>query len=363
MTFQFFKLSVKSFLIVIIMNIFNFEFVVADSNIESVFLKGKKNFFQNKINQENSEVAKESLTIGGFFMGLNISEIAQLSRIKEIAPLQEKFFELYDTIDWPKEKVELNSLIVIRKESMKSFTSDLLIDEGDSLIYSIREFYKLLPLAQKIPIIKLVEVAKDLLIYLRSDPSFGELYDVVYHDRFLSFFRKRIVYLPNFIQKEIDFEFNNEKLVYKNEKNIEMTKLIRNKNLTPSEANELVALSRSTQIFEQSNSLVGDLGGWIGNFKGIFASGEVQTFCHEEALMYYFFTKTLSARGSLRFFKPVGTILRLGHEATLIQNQRTKNYFVLDSWPEDGGSLAHILTKEDWAQRFDDKNLISTLYE
>jgi hypothetical protein len=234
------------------------------------------------------------------------------------------------------------------------YDSDLNLepDEYDEIKFKLTEFSEFLPYFDLIDFNRIVQNAKNIYQFLKEDSFYGQIYDIVYHWRVPGFFRVRAVYLSRFEQKKIDEIF----------KNIEVSDdSILTNQLLLSESQELLAISKSAGLFENFTFLSGDWGGWFGNIFSFLAASSEQTVCHEEAMTFYYFIKVLEDRHLLHYFKPISTILRIGHEATLIQNLRTLDFYVVDSWIEDGGVPARIYTKEDWVSNKDDNYLFKNL--
>lgn len=128
--------------------------------------------------------------------------------------------------------------------------------------------------------------------------------------------------------------------------------LLRAGTLTPEELSELRALRVGIALFERRFALLReDEGGWEGNLSS-------EPFvCTDEATTTSFLVDRLEAAGALtRFRQHAGRfahrsptpILPDDHYAVMLRNERTGDYWVVDSWAEDGGAPPAV----DTLQRF-----------
>ncbi len=140
--------------------------------------------------------------------------------------------------------------------------------------------------------------------------------------------------------------------------------LIREGRLSRPEIVELRAVRGATRLFERSTPYGADHGGWTGNLwsEGLGIAGE--TNCQQEADTYVFFLQQLEDRGLLRHFAPSGRVrvnvpgIAPGlpsvagrermHAGALLVHRRTGDYFVVDSWIENGGEPAHVVPLATW---------------
>jgi hypothetical protein len=122
--------------------------------------------------------------------------------------------------------------------------------------------------------------------------------------------------------------------------------------LTREELSELRALRLAVAIFEnQFGMLRTDLGGWLGNLD------DGRIVCTDEATTLSFLFDRLQEQGLLtRFAQHAGRFayrdpvppLPTDHFAVMLRNLRTGDWWVLDSWVEDGGVPPRIGRLEEW---------------
>lgn len=210
----------------------------------------------------------------------------------------------------------------------------------------------------------LADQAKAFLGHLKEKGIIGEIYEIAFHKNVVllgifNHFRTESVVLSPVAQEVMDRLFLRPTPMRPSSITPTGRKLVESGELTEEELLELRAIRASTQLFERETFLSRDRGCWMGNFYGQTFPGLKQTVCHEEAITYHLFMEKLKERGLLKHFSPMGTTLRVGHEATMIWNQRTSKTYVLDSWQENGGEPAQIVTLEDWEHRNDYNNLVN----
>jgi hypothetical protein len=139
--------------------------------------------------------------------------------------------------------------------------------------------------------------------------------------------------------------------------------------LTLPEVGELRAIRVATQIFEQATPYGDDYGGWSGNVLSENFNELGQTNCVEEANTYAMFLQQLEDRGLLHHFSPSGRVRKATthidikgayvpkfaemnwstfHTGALLVRRAGGEYYVVDSWVENGGQPAHIVRLHDW---------------
>ncbi len=132
------------------------------------------------------------------------------------------------------------------------------------------------------------------------------------------------------------------------------------------ELRELNALRMASKVLEDNSFLKDDKGGWYGNARKTMRNGSALTRCGSETNTYISFIWELIDTGlikSLYFrFRSKKMIERdtwLGtHQAVLITGIHTKKRYVIDSWYENGGEMAHISKESDWLNGDYDRNIV-----
>ena len=147
------------------------------------------------------------------------------------------------------------------------------------------------------------------------------------------------------------------------------------KRFTLDELRELKRLSRAQGQFEIFMGLSADLGGWKGNAdlgqrqqNGEGIKGESfhtvcgHIACIEEATNTHEFIRINYERGNLKYFEPGASFVHRdrvddplfpSHYATEVINTRTGERFVVDSWLENGGVPARIISYDQWKKEND----------
>lgn len=294
---------------------------------------------------DNSKYAV--LLINQFLSNLTIEDLYWMHRIE-----REYTQDLINSLEFTE----------ILKKPLSTQTTTLLarshIFERNENRVTPQEFEHLLVVWQEWPITvtsdgrilnhQIFEAASKLYQRVTANSKFGEIYEVTFHGRVPLFFQARAIYLSPQDQKLINDTLastqSNQVL-----SNDWIHSRIKNNSLSLEEARELKGLSLASAQFENLTFIKGDRGGWRGNFLGAFEKTPEQTLCHEKSLTSAFFLKTLQNRGLMKYFDSQGTILRFNHEAALLQNKRTKEYFVFDTWFENGGTPARIYDDSDWS--------------
>ncbi len=134
------------------------------------------------------------------------------------------------------------------------------------------------------------------------------------------------------------------------------------------ELRELNSLRIVTKIFEDNTYLKDDWGGWKGNFVKTMLGGTRLSRCGNETETYVQFVSALQDQGLLKSIslndeyqdtlRGKGLDGKASHQAVLLVGLLTKKRFVLDSWLENGGEMAHILNQTDWANENDDADVV-----
>lgn len=201
---------------------------------------------------------------------------------------------------------------------------------------------------------EVIEAADRNLRKLRHDGKIGGLYfgfkysKVDREDRFL-------IELPAAAEDKIDELFDGPipdvTLSY-----FESQALVSD-SLTPGELLELKRLRKATQIFSENSVFFDQPGGWANNKfepgKRSKNAPSVIAYCGEHTCTMLEFAKQLENRGKLTSFVAIGNVIKdhisNNHAAVALQNRRTKELFILDSWLVPGGTEAKILTYKSWA--------------
>ena len=171
----------------------------------------------------------------------------------------------------------------------------------------------------------------------------------------------RFVELDLEVQAEMESYFMRKGQHYSHEDSLR----INDKTFSFEEIRELRAIRAATRLFEQSSFLKNDKGGWTGNHLSL---ANTTLWCGEEARTMSSFLLQLEEKGLLKEFTALPLILlrwvALGlnnHAASPIMNKRTGDIFIVDSWQDNGGSSARILTLQDWLNRDDYKNVVDLI--
>jgi hypothetical protein len=132
------------------------------------------------------------------------------------------------------------------------------------------------------------------------------------------------------------------------------------------ELRELNSLKRATKIFEDNTYLKDDVGGILGNFVKTMKNGSRLSRCGNETDTYINFVRSLKQQGLLKHIglnRDYQDVIRNGdafikHQAVLLVGLHTDTQYVLDSWLEGGGKMAHILLRKDWEKENDDRDVV-----
>ncbi|OIQ15516.1 MAG: hypothetical protein BM556_17920 [Bacteriovorax sp. MedPE-SWde] len=124
------------------------------------------------------------------------------------------------------------------------------------------------------------------------------------------------------------------------------------------ELSELNALKVATGILEENTFYKNDKAGWFGNLRKSMKDGKVLTRCGNETFTYNYFVNDLADSGLLK-----SVMLSRGyaalraesfgreHQASIIIGIKSRQEYILDSWLEKGGEMAHILKIQDWKKK------------